>query len=179
MHMGRPLPEHRRPARHCHPIWPLVPCQRHRQLPTPACEAPCRRPTRYPSPGYRSARPAVRPQRMGCPATPPLTPAVHSAAAPPSVSGPLWRSTKLGIFYTYGLAGARAGQVARALLRPPPGGPARQPDWHPAEATTLLAAPPARLPWALAQLADLSALRSSGGYALLTGESTGSAALAL
>ena len=54
-----------------------------------------------------------------------------------------------------------------------------EPDWHPAEATTLVAAPPARLPWALAQLADLSALRSSGGYALLTGESPGSAALAL
>ena len=42
-----------------------------------------------------------------------------------------------------------------------------------------MAALPARLPWALAQLADLSALRSSGGYALLTGESPGSAALAL
>ena len=53
-----------------------------------------------------------------------------------------------------------------------------EPDWHPAEATTLVAAPPARLPWTLAQLADLSALRSSGGYALLTGESPGSAALA-
>ena len=54
-----------------------------------------------------------------------------------------------------------------------------KPDWHPAETTTLLAAPPARLPWAPAQLADLSALSSSGGYALLTGELPESAALAL
>ena len=54
-----------------------------------------------------------------------------------------------------------------------------EPDWHPAETTTLVAAPPARLPWVQAQLAELTALRSSGGYDLLTGESPGSAALAL
>ena len=54
-----------------------------------------------------------------------------------------------------------------------------EPDWHPAEATTLLAAPPTRLPWVQAQLAELTALRSSGGYALLTGEPPGSAALVL
>ena len=50
---------------------------------------------------------------------------------------------------------------------------------HPAEATTLLAVPPTHVPWIQPSLAELRALRSSGGYALLTGEPPGSAALIL
>ena len=54
-----------------------------------------------------------------------------------------------------------------------------EPDRHPEEATTVLAAPRTRLPWLQAQLAELTALRSPGGYALLTREPPGSAALVL
>ena len=41
----------------------------------------------------------------------------------------------------------------------------------------MLGAPPARLPWIQARLAELTVMLSYGGYALLMGEPPGSAAV--